>query len=70
MFVQHTIKYARRFMTFIIQRQQEQLGEKEGFFSVNESNGKAEMDFEKEAHSVKCGPCRVIQEDHVAELTP
>lgn len=36
---------------------------------MNDSNSKAEMDFEKEAESVECGPCRVIQEDRVVELT-
>lgn len=36
---------------------------------MNESNSKAEINFEKEAGSVECGPCRVLQEDHVVQLT-
>lgn len=37
---------------------------------MNESNSKAELDFEKGVVSVEFGPSKEIQEGHVVGLTP
>lgn len=36
---------------------------------MNASKSKEETHFEKEAGSIECGPCRIIQDNHIVELT-